>query len=494
MTSQSQQQRALSEGVEDSRVGLVVDLDGTLSRSDTLHEAVLTQVVQEPWRAFGLARLLIQGRARFKAAVADKGIVNPACLPLNETVVEALRAARSAGRPTALVSAADHRQVQAVADAVGLFDEARGSKGQQNLKGPQKAAFLTERFGHRGFDYIGNARADIPVWRAARRAITVQAKPSLRRAAEAVNPDALHLDTPTGHSRAMLRALRPYQWSKNVLLLLPPLAAHDATKILPVLAGFLAFCLTASAVYVMNDLIDLSADRAHPRKRSRPFAAGELSASTGVAMSAGLLVAALGFGWWTGDPVFILLLFAYLVSTFAYSLFLKRKLLIDVVALAGLYSVRIIAGGAAGSIDLSPWMIGFSMFMFLSLAAIKRQAELTDQAVSGRVSSGRAYEIEDLPILRGIALSAGQAAVLVLAIYIASDDVQALYIAPSLLWLICPLVLYWILRMVMKTHRGHMTDDPIVFAATDRASVTILILCLMIGLAAAIWPWTFPHI
>jgi len=479
---------------DDSAIALVVDLDGTLSRTDTLHEALLGQISSAPWRLLSLPVVAAKGKAAVKAELADRGIVPADALPLNETVLAALREARAAGRRTALVSASDHRQVAAVAEAVGLFDEVHGSDGSHNLKGPAKTAFLTKRFGPQGFDYIGDAKADLPVWKAARRAITVGAGAGLRQAAQAANPDTVHLDPPAGRGRAMLKAMRPHQWSKNALLFLPLLAAHDATKIVPVLLGFLAFCLTASAVYVINDLLDLAADRAHPRKRTRPFAAGDLSAVTGVAMSAVLLTAALILGLATGNPMFLAVLAVYLVATFTYSLTLKRKLLVDVLTLAGLYTIRIIAGGAAGGIDLSPWMLGFSMFLFLSLAAVKRQAELTDQAASGRASAGRAYEVEDLPVLRGIALSAGQAAVLVLALYISSDDVRALYVFPSLIWLICPLLLYWILRMVMKTHRGEMTDDPIVFAATDRVSIAIVGLCLLIGVAATVWPWAVPVI
>jgi len=283
--------------------------------------------------------------------------------------------------------------------------------------------------------------------------------------------------------------MRPHQWSKNVLLFLPLLAAHDLSLLPSVTLGFLAFCLTASAVYVINDLMDLTADRAHPRKRRRPFASGALSAGQGLGLALGLIVLALILGIATGKPAFLAVQGFYFLATFAYSLWLKRKLIIDVLMLAGLYTVRIVAGGAAGMIDLSPWLLAFSMFLFLGLAAVKRQAELTDQMASGRASTGRAYEVDDLTVLRGIALSAGQAAVLVLALYISSDDVRSLYAFPSLLWLICPILLYWFLRMVIKTHRGAMTDDPIIFAATDRISLTLFVVCAAIGIIAAAWPW-----
>ena len=235
---------------------------------------------------------------------------------------------------------------------------------------------------------------------------------------------------------------------------------------------------------VINDLLDLAADRVHPRKRNRPFASGALSATTGIMMAAVLLIAALVLGLMTGNSLFLLVLVAYLVATFAYSLSLKRKLLVDVLALAGLYTIRIVAGGAAAAVPLSPWMLGFSMFLFLALAAVKRQAELTDQMKTGRESSGRAYQIDDLPILRGMGIAAGNSAVMVLALYISSDAVQALYSRPELIWLICPMLLYWVLRMVMKTHRGEMTDDPIIFAATDRTSQVVVLSCVLVGLAS----------
>lgn len=473
-----------SSTVADRDIVLVVDLDGTLCRTDTLHETFLSLLATQPLKLVRIPGWLAEGRANLKARLADFGVVDPADLPLNEAVLETIRVAREEGRRIALVSAADHRQVTAIAEATGLFDEAYGSAEGYNLKGERKAAFLVDQFGAGRFDYVGDSKADLPVWAAARRAITVRAGPGLRQAAESSNASVSHIDPPQGRGLAILKALRPHQWSKNVLLFLPMLAAHDLSKLVPVLLGFVAFCLTASAVYVINDLIDLPSDRAHPRKCKRPFAAGDLMASTGAVIAAGLLIVALGLGLMTGNPEFVGVLLLYLAATFAYSLWLKRKLLVDVLMLAGLYTIRIIAGGAAAAVVLSPWLLGFSMFVFLALAAVKRQAELTDQLKTGRASSGRAYEVDDLPVLRGTALSAGNAAVLVLALYISSDSVQMLYSRPAVLWLICPILLYWLLRMVMKTHRGEMTDDPIVYAATDRVSQVVVVICVLVAIAS----------
>jgi 4-hydroxybenzoate polyprenyltransferase/phosphoserine phosphatase len=465
---------------------LVVDLDGTLCRTDTLHEALLGLVARQPQILLRLPGWLRGGRADFKARVAAEHTVPGTMLPLNPEVVEMIEKARAEGRRIALVTAADQRQADGVAEVVGLFDEVIGSSSGRNLKGAEKARFLVDRYGAKGFDYIGDSLADQPVWASARHAITAAAGPSVRRAAEAANSSTLHLSAPEPKVGAMLRALRPHQWSKNVLLFLPVLASHSLGAVWPVLLGFFAFCLTASAVYVINDLVDLPADRAHPRKRRRPFASGELSAASGLAMTGGLLLAALVLGLFTGNPLFIGTLAVYLAATFAYSLWLKRKLIVDVLTLAGLYTIRIVAGGAAAGIVLSPWLLGFSMFLFLALAAVKRQAELMDQIKTGRESSGRAYLVDDLPVLRSVALSSGHAAVLVMALYISSDAVQPLYARPELLWLVCPLLLYWLLRMVMMTHRGYMTDDPIVFAARDRISLLVIVATVVVILAAAV--------
>ncbi|MEM1340735.1 MAG: UbiA family prenyltransferase [Pseudomonadota bacterium] len=464
---------------------LAVDLDGTLCHTDTLHEAIFALISRNPAAIFQVPLWLRGGKVAFKARVADASIVPGDALPLNESVLEEVSQARAAGRRTALVTAADQRQAEAVAETVGLFDEVHGTKDGRNLKGAEKSAFLTERYGEKGFDYIGDTRADLPVWKAAREAVTVRADAGLRQAAEASNAQVRHLDPPKSQALAALKAMRPHQWSKNSLIFVPALAAHNSWVLGIVALGFLAFCATASAVYLINDLLDLSADRAHPRKRKRPFAAGDLTLLTGLFLAGGLLLFAFLIALFIGSPAFLITLVSYLIATFAYSLWLKRKLLIDVLTLASLYTVRIIAGGTVAGLVLSPWLLGFSMFVFLALAAVKRQAELMDQMATGRSTSGRAYETDDLPILRSLALASGTASILVLALYIASPDVQPHYHIPELLWVLCPLVLYWVLRMVMMAHRQMMTDDPIVFAATDRTSQMIIALAGCVVLIAA---------
>lgn len=476
---------------------LVVDLDGTLCRSDTLHEALLALVTHHPLAFPTIVAALFQGKARLKKAVADRCIVPGAHLPYDEAVLDLVRDARAEGRRVMLVSASDQRQVDAVAAHLDLFDEAIGTGGggdgggdvgEDNLGGARKAEYLVARFGARGFDYVGDRRVDLDVWRHARRVITVGASAQLRGQADALDPQAVHLSPPTQPRFAgFLRAMRPHQWLKNILVFLPMVAAHDTTHLGQGVAAFVAFCLLASSVYLFNDLVDLEADRAHPRKRLRPFAAGDIPVMQGLMLGFGLLAGAVAIAVAFTPPLFLAVLAIYYLATFLYSLWLKRKLIVDVLTLAGLYTLRIIAGAAATSVMLSPWMLGFSMFLFLSLAAIKRQAELTDQLRDGReTTAGRAYLTDDLPVLRGMALSAGYAAVMVFALYINSEDIQGLYNLPEALWLICPLLLYWISRMVMMTHRGHMNDDPIVFTARDRISVVVIVLCFAVVVVASI--------
>jgi 4-hydroxybenzoate polyprenyltransferase len=282
-----------------------------------------------------------------------------------------------------------------------------------------------------------------------------------------------------------LTALRPHQWVKNVLVFVPMLAAHQLTfpAFLQSFFAFIAFSLVASSVYVVNDLLDLAADRAHPRKRLRPFASGAISTAQGSWMAVILLLVGTLVALFLG-PAFALVLLAYYLITTAYSLYLKRKVLIDIALLAGLYTMRLVAGAAATSIELSMWLLAFSIFLFFSLAAVKRQAELIDLAERGHLSAeGRGYQVGDLPVIAMMAISSGYVAVLVMALYLNSPAVMELYSFPQALWGICFILLYWISRMVMMTHRGYMHDDPVVFAARDRVSQICIL--LIIGFAFA---------
>jgi len=342
---------------------------------------------------------------------------------------------------------------------------------------------LVERFGRGGFDYCGNERRDLAIWRCARGAIVVNAAPALERQLGAGPITVLHIFPRTGKQvRAAIRALRPHQWAKNVLVLVPLFAAHrtgDLEALVDALAGLVAFCLCASSVYVLNDMLDLEADRAHTRKSKRPFAAGDLSLATGLALVPALLGAAALIAAFLPEK-FQVWLGAYYVLTAAYSFGLKRMLLVDAVALAGLYTLRIIAGAGAATVALSFWLLLFSVFLFLSLAFVKRYAELDALRRQQRLQAiGRGYHVEDLAVLQSFGTASGYMSVLVLALYINSADILPLYHRPKIIWTLCVVMLFWISRVWMTAHRGKMHDDPVVYALRDRVS-------LMLGLVAAV--------
>ncbi|MEO1468156.1 MAG: UbiA family prenyltransferase [Pseudomonadota bacterium] len=456
---------------------LAVDLDGTLIRSDMLLETWWSVVSQKPGVAAGaLATLARDGRAAFKAVLAEAGAenVDPAALPWNEAVLERVRAHRAAGGKTVLVTASDRRVAEGIATHLGLFDAVHASDGTTNLKGANKAAFLVETYGERGFDYAGDHAVDVAVWAKARGAITVDAGDGLRQAAEGAAERAEHIGAPVRPLKAAIKAMRPHQWLKNVLVFVPVLAAHSLVvgDWLAALMAFVCFSMVASGVYLLNDLLDLASDRAHTRKRNRPLASGALPLLTGSIMAPALLGGGVLLAAITTPGAFLGVLILYGILTTAYSFVLKRQLLLDVLTLAGLYTIRIVAGGAATGIEISPWLLALSTFLFFSLAAIKRQAELVANLAEGKEgASGRAYLTTDLQIVTNMALSAGYVSVLVLALYITSDTVATLYGQPLILWCICPVLLYWISRAVMLTHRGLMDDDPVVFAIKDKVSI-----------------------
>lgn len=470
---------------------LAVDLDGTLIRSDMLLETWWNVASRDLPSALSVLRALPKGKAVFKRALAEVADVDVSGLPYNDEVLERIERHRAAGGRVALVTASDQAVAQRIADHLGIFDEVHGSDGETNLRADRKADFLIGRFGRGGYDYIGDHAADLEVWKGARRAVTVNAPDALRTQAEAAAAEgAEHLGRPdlVGPNRAWLRAMRPHQWVKNVLIFLPVLMAHsrDPADWIAAILAFIVFSMIASSVYLLNDLLDLAADRAHPRKRKRPLPSGEMSLLHGSMLAPALLLGGLLMALVFLSFDFFLVVLGYFILTTAYSLNLKRRLVVDICTLAMLYTVRIIAGGAATGIVISPWLLAFSGFLFLSLAAIKRQAELISDVAAGREgSSGRAYVVADIPVVSGMALTAGYVAVLVLALYISTPSVAQLYDRPRLLGAICAILLYWVSRVVMITHRGGMHDDPVVFALKDSTSRICGMLIMLIAFAAS---------
>lgn len=463
---------------------LVVDVDGTLLRTDLLHEGTLALLGRHPALAFRLPAWLLGGKSALKARIADLTEIDCTTLPKHEEVLSLITRARAEGRPVYLASASNERHVAALAESLGGIDGIFASTSAVNLSGDMKARMLVEAFGRGGFDYVGNGRVDFPVWAGARRVFAMASSANFERRVAARFPDAEFVRPPRRPLAAYWHALRPHQWSKNLLVFLPLLVGHRfAPEVLATaLVAFACFCAAASSAYIVNDLLDLAADRQHPSKQNRPFAAGVLPVSHGVAMSVVLMAGALVASWLV-SPDFCLLVMTYVAGTLAYSLVLKRKALVDVVVLAGLFTIRVVGGGEATGVELSNWLLMFSMFLFLSLAVAKRCSEVVAAPVSARVKIGRrGYRTGDLPLLLSLGAAAGYASVLVIALYIASPEVNLLYRHADRLWLATPILIYWVSRILLLANRGDLDDDPIIFAFFDR--ITWIAVACVAGIIA----------
>jgi 4-hydroxybenzoate polyprenyltransferase len=466
---------------------LVVDVDGTLLATDLLHEAALQFVAAQPLRALDIVVWLARGKSNLKVRLADHTDPGIESVPLRAEVVDLIRAAQAERRPVYLASASDRRYVDAVAERIGGIAGTFGTDETVNLSGKAKADRLVAAFGIGGYDYVGDMKVDFPVWNSARKQLVVARSARFADRAIEVFPGAAIVARPKAAVRDYVRALRPHQWAKNVLLFLPMIAGHrfDPRTLVLTAIGFGCFCLAASSAYVLNDLLDLRADRDHPRKARRPFASGRIPISHGVVLSALALAAAFGLASFL--PVeFVEILATYVALTLSYSLFLKRNPLIDVVTLSGLYTIRVYGGLAAVDVQQTQWLLMFSLFFFLSLALVKRCSELVVRGNMGKTTvMGRGYRGEDLHVLLSLGAAAGYGAVFVVTLYLSSPDVKILYTHPGRMWLICPVLIYWISRVLVMSNRGDLHDDPVVFALTDRiswATVACVGLILLVSL------------
>jgi 4-hydroxybenzoate polyprenyltransferase/phosphoglycolate phosphatase-like HAD superfamily hydrolase len=472
---------------------LIVDLDGTLIHTDMLHESALRVSHDRPLDVLRFPLWLMQGKAVLKRKLASRSSFDAALLPYNEALLAWLKEQRAAGRRLVLCTASDREIADAVAGHLGVFDEVLASDGNTNLAGEHKAEALERAYGQGGFDYVGNSSADLKVWRRARKAIVVNGARGLAGKAAALCGVERVFPPPARGFKAWRRVLRVHQWLKNMLLFVPLVAAHqvfDVDHWLTLVLAFISFSLCASTVYIANDLLDLESDRAHPRKRLRPFASGAVPAWHGVVAAPLLLATSLALGALVGGTFLPWLIF-YFVLTCVYSLGLKKVILLDCITLAMLYTLRITAGAAALWMPLSFWLLAFSVFLFLSLAFVKRYAELQVQATSGKHKvHGRGYYTTDEPLVMNLGVTAGYASAVVLALYLNTDNVLMLYEQPEAVWGAVPVLLFWISWIWMQAHRGHMHDDPLVFAVKDRASrLAGLSFGAVLLIGALGWPW-----
>lgn len=469
---------------------LVVDLDGTLLRSDLLVETGIAFIRRHPFQLYKTVGWLAQGKTVLKSQLASATDIDVNVLPYNPAVLELIKTAKNENRLIVLATASHYTLAEKIAEHLQLFDLVLATNEERNLTAESKRDLLIEHFGESGFDYVGNSLDDISVWSAARHAYVVDPERGVLRKAQAMGNVKQTLLSSVVPLKSWVSAIRIHQWMKNALIFVPLLAAHQVMNPIMVRQGILAFLLfglCASSVYILNDLLDLADDRHHHSKKRRAFASGDLSIITGIVAFPLLLCtafagAALFLPW-----QFSAVLLAYYALTLAYSLDLKRRMSIDVIALAALYTLRIIAGAAAFQLQLTFWMLAFSMFMFLSLALVKRYAELRDARVKGKKEKtrGRGYYPDDLEMISSLGASSGYLAVMVLALYIHDQATIDLYSSPQIIWLACPLLLFWITRVWMLTHRGLIHEDPVVFAIRDRVSLMVGALFCVVFWAAA---------
>ena len=454
------------------REPLYVDLDGTLTYTDLLLESALILLKRNPLSVFLLLWWALLGRARLKAEIAARVELDVSILPYNTAVLARLKAERAAGRRLVLASASDHKWVEAIALHLNLFDDILASDGQNNLRSSKKRAAIEAQTRGQPYAYAGNSRVDFPVWAGAKEVWVVNAGASTEKAALKKYPGAICIPARTVTVKTFVKALRLHQWAKNVLMFLPLLAAHstDVNQWLTVVLGFLIFGACASAAYGINDLWDLASDRQHPRKCDRPFASALLPISTGVLLVGVLLPGSLIAAACLSHRFFMLVAL-YVFITLCYSFRLKKVPLLDVVVLAILYTHRIFTGGVLASLTVTHWLMVVSLFIFLSLALVKRCTELEWVRESGKSdAAGRGYRASDLGYLISMGISSGFVAVLVLALYIETQRGSAAYPNAEALWFVLPVLMYWIMRLWIKTSRMEIHDDPLLFAAKDRSS------------------------
>jgi 4-hydroxybenzoate polyprenyltransferase/phosphoserine phosphatase len=470
---------------------LCVDLDGTLIRGNVLWECVLALLKSRPFAIFLIPFWLLSGRAAFKQKLAAKVKLDPAHLPYRQEVVDLVRQERLAGRHIVLATAADRAIADAVSGYLGLFDEVHASDGKLNLKGDTKARFLAERFTPNGFDYVGDSAADIAVWRSARGAYVVGTQARADQAADVTMVKGTIFEPKLSFGTSFgtwVNALRGHHWAKNLLLFLPLALSHNLAvePIVRTLVGFVLYGGCASGLYILNDLLDLHSDREHPWKKTRPFAAGNISIPQGLLASLILLSLSLGLGFLL-DVQFGAALLSYSTLTMLYSLYLKKIALLDVFVLSSFYSFRILAGALISGTQLSQWFLAFSMFFFLSLAMAKRYSELLHASNLVKAgNSGRGYHTGDRELLLSLGVGSSFSAVVIFSLYVHSQDVLLLYSSPEYLFLLCPIVLYWLSRNWLLAHRGELKEDPVTLAIRDPVSYGVAVAVAVVIAASLI--------
>jgi 4-hydroxybenzoate polyprenyltransferase len=452
-------------------VPLVVDLDGTLVHTDTLVESMFAAARAHPLVLLRVPLWLLGGRAHLKRKLALRSAFDTDRLPVDGDLLHHLRAEKSRSRRLVLATGADEQIAHAVVDPLRLFDEVLASDGHVNLAGARKRERLVAEFGDRGYDYVGNSTRDLPVWSAARRALLVAPTAALTAAASHVTEIERVFPGTGRRLTGYLDAMRMRHWVKNVLVLVPLVAAHSLYRpamLADALLAALCFSLAAAGVYLLNDLLDLRADRGHPHKRHRALASGRVPLTHALLLFPGLWLAAALLGLRLPLP-FLAVLGTYVVLMIAYSMRLKDIAMVDAFVLACGYTLRIQAGALALQLAVSPWLLSSSMALFFGLALLKRYAELVMLGINaGRAIPARAYQPGDARRIAALGIASGCIAVALLALYPVSGvpDEHARWPV----WTVCALLLFWTGHMWRMAQLGRIHDEPVSFALRDTFS------------------------
>ncbi|MBL4602315.1 MAG: UbiA family prenyltransferase [Emcibacteraceae bacterium] len=467
---------------------IFVDLDGTLIKTDLLFESALKFLKKNPLNLFLLFIWFVQGKATVKHHLARRIDIDVSKLPYETPLLDYIIELKEKGHHLILATAADMHFAMAIANHLDIFDDVIATDAKVNLKGVHKLVALKEYARGADFSYAGDSSADKPIWKEAASNILVNApKSAIKEAISQGKADKIINTRNCSTAKAFLRAMRPHQWAKNALIFVPLVTSQfytDIELISNAVLAFICFSFCASGVYFLNDLLDLEADRQHKTKKNRPLAASDLSIPLGVVGAFVLPAIAFTLSVKYLPANFVTVLAVYFLLTNAYSFFIKYISTADVMTLAMLYTSRVVAGSAALYMMPSKWLMAFSIFLFVSLAYLKRYIEISDEKEGGSNAHSRGYSFADCETMFSLGIANITASVVILALYVNSEEIITQFKTPEILWALCMLLLYWGNRIWVGARRGKIADDPVVFAIKDKVSRMLLLSFVGVILAA----------
>ncbi len=462
---------------------VIIDLDNTLVRTDLLLEAAIQFLKRNPFRILKLIGWALKGPLTLKKNLEHQIKIDPLILPYDPKVIDLIREYKRQGFRVLIASASPASWVREVSHHLNLFEGALGTDSE-NLKGIKKYEAIVKNFGVTEFIYVGDDYSDIAIWQRCKSAVVVNGTKETIAALSHEGIKHKIIESRPNYIKTVAKLIRVRQWPKNALLFLPVVAAHalESASLLSLICGFFGFSFAASSVYIFNDLFDVSSDRQHHSKKSRPIASGDISFFNSIALFILMVVLSLGLGFAAGIP-FIKVVVGYWFLNLVYTLYFKKQVVLDILVLSGMYTIRLYAGAAITLTPISNWLLAFSTFFFFGLACVKRYIELL--RMKGIHAAGRGYSYEDADIVRILGVGSGLISILVLLLYIQSPEVSQLYKDQSLMWFMVPIMLFWNARLWVLTGRGQVDDDPVIFALKDGWSwICLISLVFTLGVSA----------